>query len=634
MGAWFRRVIAQQLVFGYREGHRQLVGSVELDSAASSALLGATDAAVPSRSMRLISALPLPSANLYALCGTWSAPEGGRPGAVWAHALLIRLDELGDMSALEALAQVLRRPTVETLTEYERPVSVEATAPRRPADPLILARLLAQATAPNNAPVVASTDLSLGEATLFALWNACWPALRQRLSFRTRERVKAGQNLGYLCVAHRVVGTWRPNNPATQTVAEAYTRSDWLYGIGQMHPRDSSPGIHEYLWQFGPETSPSLESLVALGELHDMMRRDDPTTVARTVVKNHPKVTEAASLKRALFGRSHARWWSAPELDVVVAIFRVGAKGFDLKAIDLASRVSELVAKGNDVELLAAWSENHSDRLRPLLAHALAAEATPRLLESVLSVDRALGEEIAAARPDLLEHTETWSGLTDDEASAVAHAATLSDRAIAAAVAAGRYLAVTPLASLPAVALRLLRGRDLHTARKILEQRVPSQLLRGADGDELRIEAAAAGVDTSPHAELLVALEARRDRVDEAWLRAAVSALARAGEEQQRPALEVVFGPLHHAVTDDRLPRDLWDTLDKLAPAATDPALRLRRMLITRAREEAWPRESLERSLRGSGPFVREFKAEVKGDSDDPFVAAAKAVLKTWKRLI
>ena len=156
----------------------------------------------------------------------------------------------------------------------------------------------------------------------------------------------------------------------------------------------------------------------------------------------------------------------------------------------------------------------------------------------------------------------------------------------------------------------------------------------GDDRNELRIELAAVGIRAGSTSELLVALEARRDRVNEAWLRAAVFALANAPRTQQQAALEVIFGPLHHAITDDRLPQELWKDLGKIAPVASDPALRLRRLLVARAREDEWSSDSIARALRGSGPYVKELKAEIDGDDDDPFVTAAKAALKALKRLV
>jgi hypothetical protein len=114
----------------------------------------------------------------------------------------------------------------------------------------------------------------------------------------------------------------------------------------------------------------------------------------------------------------------------------------------------------------------------------------------------------------------------------------------------------------------------------------------------------------------------------------AVSVLNRTGKKRRGRVLEVVFGPLHHAVTDDRLPHDLWSELGRIAPPASDPALRLRRMLINEARDGDWPRETLERALRGGGPYIKELKTELSADDNYEFAAVARAVLRGWKRFI
>ena len=74
-----------QLVFGYDEGHRLLSGSVDLSPKTLAILLGATDAGPGSGPGRLVTAMPLRSERLYALCFTWKAPEVSRPGAVWSQ---------------------------------------------------------------------------------------------------------------------------------------------------------------------------------------------------------------------------------------------------------------------------------------------------------------------------------------------------------------------------------------------------------------------------------------------------------------------------------------------------------------------------------------------------------------------
>lgn len=628
-------MIAQQVIFGYRDGHRRLGGSVELDKLAAGALLGATDANVGSRTTRLITALPLPSVGLYALCGTWPAPEGGRPGAVWAHSLLIPLGGLGEVNELEAVASALRRPSPNTLADFAQPFELEAgsRSPLRSSDPDVLAELLAAATDPDAVPVVEVSDLSRGEAALFALWDSAWPALRATLSFRTRERVKAAPQLGYLCVARRVTGMWRPHAADARSNAVNLSQSRWVHELATRPLRSEKRDLRAFLWAFGPEGASQLAQLVSLGQLRELVQSGQTHRVAHLLASEHPKSTDAPVLKRALFGREHGAWWDAPELDLIEAIFGVGGRGFDLKSLELRPRVRKLVAAGRAIELIDARPRRGSKQLTSILVDALVKEATPSLLCDVLTADAALAEDVVRARPELLENEETWSIATDEQAAALAAAAELSDRAVASAVLAGRFSAVKPIVPLSTVALRLARARQLKALRKLFDDQESAEVLAGDHADELRIQLAAAGVGTGSFTELLYALEARRDQVDEVWLRAAVYALGTAGKKRQRTALEVVFGPLHHAITDDRFPHELWGELGKVTPPADDPALRLRRLLVVRARDEEWPSEALERALRGSGPYVKELKAEL-GDDDDPFVAVAKAALKAWKRFV
>lgn len=638
MDARTRRVIAEQLVFGYRDGHRRLAGSTELDKAAAAALLGATDANVGSRTRRLITALPLPSVDLYALCGTWPAPAGGRPGAVWAHALLVPLGHLGRLNELETLAAELRLPTVETLAEFSQPVELtgEASPSDAPADPMVLAQLLAAAVAPDGVPVVATNDLASGEASLFALWNGAWGELRAKLSFRTRERVKAAPQPGYLCVARRVTGMWRPTAAASNEYAATLAKAAWLHELLVAHeaPGRNSRDLHGFLQAFGSESPPELAELIALGELFDLVLAGVPRPVARALARDHPTADQSRTLKRALFGPTYTRWWDPPEIDVVLAVLGVRGKGFGLRDLDFFDRVRGLVAGGQAERLIRAVSGRVPKQVRALVLDAVIEEATPTLLCEALNADRVLGQEVARARPELLERPQTWSTATRDQATVLAAAVELSDRAIAAAVTAGQYAAIQPHVSLTSAALRLARAREFRALRMLIEHAPNGQAFDGDEGNELRLQLAAAGIRTAPVAELLDALEARRAQVDETWLRAAVSALVGASRKQERRALEIVFGPLHHAITDDRLPTELWDDLGKITPPADDPALRLRRLLVARARDDGWSSASLERALRDGGPYVRELKKEIDGDDDDPFVAVAKAALKTWKRLV
>ena len=107
----------------------------------------------------------------------------------------------------------------------------------------------------------------------------------------------------------------------------------------------------------------------------------------------------------------------------------------------------------------------------------------------------------------------------------------------------------------------------------------------------------------------------------DAWLRAAVTAVT-----TDRGSLEVVFGPLHQAITQDRLAPYDWDRLSEVLPPDADPARRLRKLLVERIRSESWPADRIERALGDAGPHLSEIRRDLEGD--DVFTQVIKSVLE------
>jgi hypothetical protein len=139
-----------------------------------------------------------------------------------------------------------------------------------------------------------------------------------------------------------------------------------------------------------------------------------------------------------------------------------------------------------------------------------------------------------------------------------------------------------------------------------------------------------AGIDRADRQLAIDLLEIRRQ--DSLWLRAAVELLVAHGHSNQLGAvLQTVFGPLHHAMTDDRLPRDTWTKLDPVLPKATDPALRLRRLLLDVGRRDQWGASEMRRAVRDAGPYATELRHNA--EQDDTLQTVLKAVSKAVKWL-
>ncbi len=193
---------ADQFLFGYHDGHRLLCGSRALSSDTAVALLGATDPALGEDGAPLVTGLALTEAREFALCVSWSAPEIPRPGAVWAHALIVEEATLSAPHALDVLLGLPRRPAGDgrDLDSYRTPIALDGVAPAaasylppQPVDRELVGRLVRAAYDPAVDRTVAEAELPAAATGLVALWRAQWPQMRARFSFRTRDSVREGR---------------------------------------------------------------------------------------------------------------------------------------------------------------------------------------------------------------------------------------------------------------------------------------------------------------------------------------------------------------------------------------------------------------------------------------------------------
>lgn len=98
-----------QLLYGYREGHRLLAGSIDLNESLVWNLVRATDRpSVPEQELETgITFGFILDKQYYALCRTWAAKEIDRPGAVWTHVLLLPNQIESPLECLPLLHQAI-----------------------------------------------------------------------------------------------------------------------------------------------------------------------------------------------------------------------------------------------------------------------------------------------------------------------------------------------------------------------------------------------------------------------------------------------------------------------------------------------------------------------------------------------
>ena len=183
-----------QLLFGYREGHGLIAGSMQLAPSELIDVLPHVDASVQDADEQQLVGIWVASLSRYLLARIWAAPESGRPGAVWAHALLLSPEQV-DSGRVGELQALLRRPSEDAVAGYDARLEWPAGS-RSPGAPPTLMRALARAARSREERecVVLWPHPAQAEGELLALLDAMAAGRRRELSFRILERVRAGSS--------------------------------------------------------------------------------------------------------------------------------------------------------------------------------------------------------------------------------------------------------------------------------------------------------------------------------------------------------------------------------------------------------------------------------------------------------
>ena len=196
-----------QLLFGYRDGHELIAASCRL-SPAQLRTCSRTSTRLRARRRAQLVGIWIQSLARYLLARIWPAPELPRPGAVWAHALLLTGDPALRRAARPRAPACCdaRPPTRATATAsrwHGRPRRRSAPAPRRLADVLVAGGMRAAMGARGSS---CGPSPSEADGVLLALLDAFPAELRRELSFRTRQRARGGGSPYRLQVAAALTG--------------------------------------------------------------------------------------------------------------------------------------------------------------------------------------------------------------------------------------------------------------------------------------------------------------------------------------------------------------------------------------------------------------------------------------------
>ncbi len=585
------RVVIDQALLGYDQGHRLLTSSIKLPGDALSVLVSVSDTSV--RTGRRLTGLPLPDSELYALLGTWAAPEAKRPGAVWAHALLLGRDAFEEFE-VASLARLLHPPDSQrSLSAYSTPLTRPRTVRERPRPPREAILACAYALYASKDRVAHVTDVGDAEAAVLSLWSAQWPALQARYSFAVRsERHRS------LAPFDLVVLTTSPPSEPRRT-----SDARWLRQLADELAGENSPEVTEWLTRFGPDEPPRPASVRALGRLWSSVASGEVLDVVQRLADRYPSADDHGDLKVELFGRNR-RWWKVTESRRLIGLLGCPADVWDVAGLDLEERVSRESAAGRYRPLIRALSPEAPGDVRDAFIAGLAQSVKPDMLGALVSRDPQLALDLLA-ESEVGTDPAAWRGL--DETATVTllrgGRTDLNPPELAAAITAGHHTEVLKTVGVRAT-LRAVKHVDSKTLAGIAKSPISQRLLDGADPQEV-LQLALAGSKV-PVDQRLAALAALRNDVDPSWLELAAKTLA-----EHPDAVDVVFGPLHGAAVRHELSAKTERLLAKSLPKGKDVPQQLRALLLQRARKERWSRTKLAAATRGAGPEAERLLKEL-----------------------
>lgn len=444
------RVLLQQMLHGYSEGHRVLATSINLPARDAKTVLMMSDASGPAATIGAegyLTGYPLPESGHYALARTWPAPELPRPGCVWTHTFLIDFSDIPSLHSASAILKLFRRPQDDTRSYGTRVEHVSTTGDdRRNISDDFARRILSAIYGYPTRPIVSvSADVPTRDALVLAIWDQQWPRLRRAfrfctLSFSDRSSANATFDLQFLPSAGRV----RPTQfkGAFDADRQDSVTAGWLEAAVADLKEGPDGRLRRFLRVAGSDVG-GRESFETLAVLHTLSLQfeSDPTTVERAIALLEGTIsTDKGNAARSSVVRAAA-----------AAADRLGAEGlqfvvrnFDL--IDPAQFDTAAVRVGQALWRIEpkAVFDIRSDSERSAIAERAIASMTPAsLLEGVASSPTHL-LALLESRPDLATEPAFWSleGATrPDILKLVQNSSDIIDGALDAMIRSGRPLA-------------------------------------------------------------------------------------------------------------------------------------------------------------------------------------------------
>ncbi|MCH8823486.1 MAG: hypothetical protein IH984_08275 [Planctomycetes bacterium] len=444
-------VVIEQALFGYSDGHRLLDSSFDLPRADERLLSILSDfsghAFLPGFE-EYYSGFALAESEMYALCKTWYAIEMERPGCVWTHVILVKLDQWERIDDVRILRRAFNRPSQDLISKqaYSKRLNIAPDCITGATDdlqnvvsPLSLHLVRALYQSEESICVEAQSAKEL-EELVFGLWNMQWNALRHQFSFCTGA-LEARDIPGFQFNLE-IVPYGAPTRKGKLQI-ERHSRAEfveynnqWAEVIvkGALHPQLSTFGdfVRSACADFPAKRSmfPFIAQVYALLEKVEY-ENADPADVLDSIAERFPSPNDAVALKGYVLGNGTQ---SRVAFDTVAVLRYLASSphfnSFQNLNLRLSDRIDNLwsTRKSGALDLLV-WldqeernivgEELFGDLVKHLSAHdmVMVIDANPNLRYALLRACPGIAEEPAlwcASRSVQLEMLDMIAEATID----------------------------------------------------------------------------------------------------------------------------------------------------------------------------------------------------------------------------
>jgi len=441
-------IYLDQTLHGYMDGHRLLASSVELPKPALRTMLVLSDMSgsnVAPGFESYVSGYPVDGTDFYAFAMTWYAHEMNRPGCAWTHTFLIRAGDIGEISSLDNLVALFRRPHgVEVVTApYEKRIWIpRILAPQTeslahpgaylcgPVVSHVIEHLYIDARCP---PILLRCDASREcEDLILSIWSQQWPALRKSFTFCSgslSNRLIGEKPFDIQAIPRKLARSIEREVPTAYSIDIANdlaheTGHTWVATVTKDITSDKPTPFRRYLWAVGDRSHPRRSDFAKLANLYEVVQRVNEheaslETLLSELAVNYPNAEDGIVIKVAILGpwtNGHSILMenvSESEILRALAYFDTPS-ALSAESLQLRSRASALWYKDAQFQecvrrLLTTYVNPLGEELLAGVADAISAAELARFSRD----DHRLVFAFVERKPALVCGRELWVGEPD-----------------------------------------------------------------------------------------------------------------------------------------------------------------------------------------------------------------------------